>query len=150
MLIGNTLEPSKTSYSWEIAANRVADRVRNTWLENRKIGLSVWEETFSEDPLAIPGLREEGFTNLVGLDYIFRWWGAEDSDALAGELDAIWMIAGDDPSKPVECCKTWVKLADRDFILGLYGAETQKREVNREEFRKAFARWKELFDAKNA
>lgn len=149
MLIGNTLEPSEVSYAWQHAANRLADRVRNVWLENKKLGLPVWEETFSEDPKAIPGLREEGFGELVGLDYIFRWWGADDSDALGGEVDVIWMIAGDEPAKPVESYKTWIKLAERDFILGLYGTENQKRRVNREEFQKAFARWKELFAAMN-
>lgn len=150
MLIGNTLEPSPASFAWQHAANRLADNVRNTWLENKKLGLSVWEETFTEDPKAIPGLREEGFGDLVGLDYIFRWWGAEDSDALAGVVDVIWMVAGDDPKKPVECFKTWVKLAERDFILGLYSTETQKREFNRQEFQKAFACWKELFEARKA
>lgn len=143
MLIGNVLEKTTAESAWELCADKLADRVRDVWLENRKKGLNNWEEAFSEDAAALPGLREEGFGDLVGLDYIFKWWGAEDADELAGEVDVIWKLAGEED---ILCYRSWVKLAQRDFILGLYKAERDKREASRAEYRKAFAQWKELFE----
>ena len=96
MLIGNVLEKTTAESAWELCADKLADRIRDIWQEKRKLGLTVWEETLSEDPAAIPGLREEGFGNLVGLDYIFKGWGADDSDELGGEIDAIWKLAGEE------------------------------------------------------
>lgn len=46
------------------------------------------------------------------------------------------------------CYKTWIRLAERDFILGLYREEGAKREATRKEFRRAFAQWNELFRKK--
>ena len=93
--------------------------------------------------MALTGLREEGFAGLVGLDYIFKWWGSKDSDDLAGELDVIWKVM----DGGVVCYKTWIKFAERDFVLGMHRNEPDKRDVNREEFRSAFAQWRELFAA---
>ncbi len=141
MLIGNVLEKTNGEFAWQLCADKLADRVRTVWLENKGKGLTNWEESFSEDSGAMAGLREEGFAKLVAIDYIFKWWGADDSDALAGEVDVIWKVSDGN----VVCYRSWVKLAERDFVLGLYREERAKREVNREAFREAFAQWKELF-----
>ena len=143
MLIGNVLEKTTAESAWELCADKLADRVRDAWLENNKKGLKNWEVAFSEDAAALPGLREEGFGDLVGLDYIFKWWGAEDVDELAGEIDVIWKVATADE---IVCYRSWAKLAERDFILGLYREERAKREENRKPFRAAFAQWKGLFE----
>ncbi len=143
MLIGNVLEKTTAESAWELCADKLADRIRDIWQKKAKLGLSRWEEAFSEDAEALPGLREEGFRELVGLDYIFKWWGATDSDELAGEIDVIWKLADEEN---ITCYRTWVKLAERDFILGLYKDERAKREANRKAFRDAFAQWKELFE----
>ncbi len=79
---------------------------------------------------------------MVGLDYILRWWGSPDSEELAGELDVMWKIM---TASGIACYKTWIKLADRDFILGLYRDEDAKRTVIRKEFHQAFAQWRDLF-----
>ena len=143
MLIGNVLEKTTAEAAWQLCADKLADRVRDKWQENAKGGLKKWEETFSEDEAAIPGLREEGFANLVGVDYMFRWWGGTDSEELAGQVDVIWKIATE---AEIYCYRTWVKLAERDFVLGLYREERDKRAANREAFREAFAQWKGLFE----
>lgn len=145
MLIGNVLEKTSAEWAWQLCADKLADQVRDSWLVNQKKGVKNWEIGFSEDPGALPGLQKEGFKGLVGLDYIFKWWGAEDSDGLAGEVDVIWKVIGENDDDSVICYRSWVKLAERDFILGLYKDERSKREVNREAFRDAFAQWKELF-----
>ena len=143
MLIGNVLEKTTAESAWELCADKLADRVRDAWLDNTKKGLKNWEESFTEDATALPGLREEGFENLVGLDYIFKWWGAGDADELAGEIDVIWKLATEDE---IVCYRSWAKLAERDFILGIYREERAKREENRKAFRAAFAQWKNLFE----
>lgn len=146
MLIGNVLEKTPAEAAWQLCADKLADWVRTAWQEHKKAGDQKWEDAYHEDPNALPGLREEGFKGVVGLDYIFKWWGAADSEELAGSLDVIWKtIDGENPGG-VSCYRTWIKLADRDFILGLYKEEGAKRDKNREEFRAAFAQWKGLFD----
>ncbi len=143
MLVGNVLEKIDAQSAWELCADKLADDVRDSWLGHHKAGVTKWEESFTEDAAALPGLREEGFKDLVGLDYILKWWGAQDGEELAGEVDVIWktMTGGGD----IVCYRTWVKLAERDFVLGLYKEEAAKREANRNEFRAAFAQWKKLF-----
>jgi len=143
MLIGNVLEKTTAESAWELTADKLADRIRDIWQEKGKLGLVRWEEAFAEDAAALPGLREEGFKDLVGLDYIFKWWGANDSDELAGEIDVIWKLAGEES---IACYRTWIKVAERDFILGLYKDERAKREAARKAFREAFAQWKVLFE----
>ena len=148
MLVGNVLEKTDATAAWQLSADKLADWVRSVWQENTKLGLTAWEAGMPEDPAAFAGLREEGFKDLVGLDYIFKWWGGKgDSDALAGQVDVIWKIIESDG---VATYRTWIKIAERDFILGLYKEEGAKREKNREAFREAFAQWKELFARKNA
>lgn len=142
MLIGNILEKTPAEAAWQLSADKLADWVRTSWQNNTKFGMTAWEETAHEDPLALPGLREEGFSNLVGLDYILKWWGAKDPDDLAGELDVIWKTMNGDN---VVCYKTWIKLADRDLVLGLQNGESAKRDANRATFRDAFVQWKDLF-----
>jgi len=146
MLIGNVLEKTPAVAAWQLSADKLADWARSLWLDNRKAGVTKWEETTCEDPGALPGLREEGFKGLVGLDYIFKWWGAADSEELAGEMDVIWKVVGSDDQGGVACYRTWIKLAERDFILGLYKDENAKREKFREGFRDAFVQWKNLFE----
>lgn len=145
MLIGNVLEKTSAVAAWQLCADKLADVIRTAWQEHTARGDKQWEDAFYEDPNALVGLREEGFHGLVGLDYIFKWWGAEDSDELAGVLDVIWKTI-DGETDEVCCYRTWIKLADRDFILGLYKEEGAKRDRNREEFREAFAQWKKLFE----
>ena len=146
MLIGNVLEETDAVSAWQLCADKLADWSRSVWMENTaKKGLKTWEISIMENPGAIPGLREEGFKGLVGLDYILKWWGPTDSDELGGELDAIWKVMPEDGGE-IECYRTWIRLAGRDFLLGLYKDEGSKREYNREQFRSAFAQWKELFN----
>lgn len=145
MLIGNILEKTRAEAAWQLCADKLADWTRTSWQQHIRDGEKQWEDSTHEDPNAIPGLREEGFKDLVGLDYIFKWWGARDSEELAGVLDVIWKTVGSGEGESVTCYRTWIKLADRDFILGLYREEGDKREYNRAEFRKAFAQWRELF-----
>ena len=142
MLIGNVLEKTPAQAAWQLCADKLADWVRNSYQEHTKLGMKQWEDAYHEDPAALPGLREEGFEGLVGLDYIFKWWGCRDSEELSGQVDVIWKVIEGDH---VACYKTWIKLAERDFILGVYRVEEGKREVNREEFRSAFRQWKDLF-----
>ena len=142
MLIGNVLEKTPAEAAWQLCADKLADWVRSSWQEHTKAGDKQWEDTWHEDPNAMLGLREEGFAGLVGVDYIFKWWGARDSEELAGVLDVIWKVASE---TGIETYRTWIKLADRDFILGLYRDEGDKRAKNREGFRDAFAQWRELF-----
>jgi hypothetical protein len=143
MLIGNVLEKTDADQAWELCADKLADWVRTTWQAHKKIGVPQWEEAFYEDPGALVGLREEGFTGLVGLDYILKWWGSGDLDELAGELDVVWKVMRQDK---VVCYRSWIKLANRDFVLGLYKEEGAKRDANRQAFRQAFAQWKKLFE----
>ena len=142
MLIGNVLEKAPAETAWQLCADKLADMVRSGWLDHRKAGDEQWEDAWFEDPIAITGLREEGFADVVGVDYIFKWWGARDSEELAGVLDVIWKVASE---TGVETYRTWIKFADSDFILGLYREEPDKRAKNREGFREAFAQWLALF-----
>ena len=40
------------------------------------------------------------------------------------------------------------RLADRDFVIGPVREESEKREVNRKEFRRAFAQWEQLYNSR--
>ena len=142
MLIGNVLEKTPADAAWQLCADKLADWVRTSWQDHTKEGERQWEDSWHEDPNAMIGLRAEGFEGLVGLDYIFKWWGADDSEALAGAVDVIWKVVG---SSGFETYRTWIKLAERDFILGLYREEGAKRDKNREGFREAFAQWRQMF-----
>lgn len=144
MLIGSVFEKTSAVAAWELCADKLGDWVRNIWQRNTVAGFPQWEVSEIEDPAAIPGLRAEGFTGLVGIDYIFKWWGSQGNDDLAGIVEVIWKVMPED-SEAITCYKTWVKLAERDFILGLQNSEPAKREANRAEFRRAFARWKEFY-----
>ena len=146
MLVGNVLEKVNAEAVWELCANKLADAIRDIWLKNTGEHVSKWNSAFSEDSAALQGLRDEGFLDLVGLDYIFKWWGASDSEQLAGELDVIWKLLKNDGSgAAVTCYRTWIRLAKRDFLLGLYPDETAKREVSRMALRDAFQQWNKLF-----
>ena len=144
MLIGNVLEKTDAEAAWQVCAAKTADWVRNCWQEHTNAGDRRWEETISEDSDALLGLRAEGFKDLVGMDYIFKWWGADDSEGLAGSLEVMWKVLNEG-GEGISCYRSWIKLAERDFILGLYKEESAKREKNREEFKEAFRQWKELF-----
>ena len=142
MLISEILEKTQKATAAENMASRLADKVRNIWLENRNVGLNKWEENFYEDPDGINFLRDESFPNLQGMDYIFKWWGNDDLEGLAGELEVLWKVKEEGG---VAIYKTWIRFADRDFILGTLREEGQKREVTRNEFKKAFAAWQKLY-----
>lgn len=142
MLISEVLEKTKDTTAAENMASRLADKVRNIWLENRHAGRNKWEENFYEDPDGVNFLRGESFPNLLGIDYIFKWWGNDDIEGLAGELEVLWKVQED---HEVNIYKTWIRFADRDFVLGTTREENQKREINRQEFRTAFATWQKLY-----
>lgn len=145
MLIGNVLEKTPSDAAWQLSADKLADWVRTSFLDHKKQGSEKWEDAMHEDPAVLPGLREEGFEGLVGLDYIFKWWGAGDPEALGGEIDVLWKTVAPSEQDGVRCYRTWIKLAERDFTLGLYPEERVKRERTREAFREAFAQWRKLF-----
>lgn len=145
MLIGKVIEKANVEYSWQIVANKLADLMRNIWLDNRSSGVNEWEQAFGEDPVNIEYMRKEGIKDLVNIEYIFKWWGGADSDELAGQLDVIWAFGNPDTGK-CDYYATWIKLADRDFIVGAAGNEADKRELTRREINSAFASWIELFD----
>ena len=142
MLIGKSIEKIPATTAAENMANRLADRIRNIWLDNTAAGLTQWEEDFYEDPDGIVFLRGESFPKLIGIDYIFKWWGSDDHEGLAGELEVLWKVAGD---PGVDLYKTWIRFGERDFIMGIKDAETERREWNRSEFRKAFAEWETYY-----
>ena len=143
MLLGSIMEKTDAEAAWQLCADKLADWVRTCWQENEEKGVERWEETTHEDPAALPGLREEGFDGLVGLDYILKWWGTNDPDEPAGELDVIWKATG--KSEGVTCYRTWAKLSVKDFILGVYKTEGAKRDANRAAFRDAFAQWRAMY-----
>lgn len=142
MLVGNILEKTDAVSAWQLSADKLSDWVRTCWQAHKAQGETRWEDGVPEDPAALAGLREEGFTGLVGLDYIFKWWGGSDPEELAGVLDVIWKTMEGDT---VVCYRTWIKLAERDFTLALYREEGAKREYSRKAFREAFAQWRQLF-----
>ncbi len=145
MLIGNVLEDIQAEQAWHLCADKLADRVRDIWLQNTGAGIKQWEVGLIEDFNALEGLAEEGAKGLVGLDYIFKWWGGKKPDDMAGEIDVIWKTVSDESSAPLRCRRSWLKVASRDFLLSDYREEYEKREANRAAFREAFALWMELF-----
>ena len=144
MLIGKVIDKANVNYTWEIVADKLADLVRNIWLDNRPAGVKEWEQAFVEDPVNVEYMRKEGVRDLVNIEYIFKWWGNEDSEDLAGQLDVIWAFVNE--SGKCDYYATWIKLADRDFIVGISSDESAKREVTRKDFRAAFKGWIELFE----
>ena len=147
MLVGNVLEKTTAEQTWQICADRIADWVRSRYLYHMQYGDSMWEDTNKEDPASMSGLRDEGFTNVAGLDYIFKWWGGEDPEELGGVLDVIWKTVEPDGKGGVVCYRTWIKLAERDFIMPLCHDEDAARQANRAAFRDAFALWRVLFQS---
>lgn len=145
MLIGKSMEHIPSMTASENMANRLADRIRNIWLEKQAAGQKRWEENFYEDPDGVAFLRSESYPDLVGIDYIFKWWGAEDIEELAGTLEVLWKV---NEGEGVSLYKTWIKFADRDFIMGNIREESDKREANRKEFREAFAQWQQCYLAR--
>ena len=143
MLISNVLEKTPAESAWQLCADKLGDWVRTGWLDHSGQKARQWEDVLHEDPAALIGLREEGFGNIVGLDYILKWWGNVDSEAPAGQVDVIWKVM---ERGGLACYKTWIRLAERDFILALYREEPAKREANRKAFREAFSQWKKLFE----
>ena len=145
MLIGEILEKAPIEESWQLSANKVADTIRNIWLENKAKGISAWEESFEESGEQVERMRKEGFKDVYEIDYIFKWWdNFEDPDGLAGEFNVIWKTENGDEN---HFYKTVCRLANRDFILGTYSTETRKREAFRAEFQQAFNTWRKLFQA---
>lgn len=142
MLISEVMEKTSKTTAAENMANRLADKVRNIWLENTNAGITQWEENFYEDPDGVAFLRSESFPDLVAIDYIFKWWGHKDVEGLAGELEVLWKVKG---KEGMEIYKTWIRFARRDFVIAIAQDETRKREINRKEFRKAFATWQKIY-----
>ena len=142
MLISKVLEKTEKVSASDSMASRLADKVRNIWQENKRAGYDRWEESFYEDPDGITFLRSQSFPKLQGMEYIFRWWDNEDPDGLAGELEVLWKVQADGD---VVIYKTWIRLAPQDFVLGAFKEESQKRDVTRAEFRKAFTQWQALY-----
>ena len=142
MLIGEIMEKTPSVTAAENMANRLADRIRNIWLQKEEAGITSWEENFYEDPEGIQFLRDENFPNLQGIDYIFRWWGGDDLEDLAGDLEVLWKVYR---NGNMELFKTTIRFASRDFCMGNIRGETKKREANRAEYRKAFGMWHALY-----
>jgi hypothetical protein len=142
MLIGEVMEQTPSVTAAENMASRLADRIRNIWLEKKASGTKAWEENFFEDADGISFLRDEGFPNLQGIDYIFRWWGSHDTDEMAGDLEVIWKVR---KGGEMRLFKTTIRFANRDFILAHLSGETRKREATRADFRHAFAIWQKLY-----
>ena len=143
MLVSKSMERIPSMTASENMADRLADRMRNIWLGKRAVGLDRWEENFFEDPDGVAFLRRESYPGLIGIDYIFKWWGANgDLDGLAGELEVLWKV---EENQGVSLYKTWIKLADRDFVMGTIPEESAKRVANRQEFRAAFAQWQKIY-----
>lgn len=142
MQISKVLERTEQVTAAENMANRLADKIRNIWLENQQAGYDRWEENFYEDPDGISFLRSESFPDLQGVDYIFKWWGSKLPDGLAGELEVLWKVK---VGGAVEIYKTWARFAPRDFTMGAISDETQKRETFRKAFRDAFEDWQKLY-----
>lgn len=136
------MEKTPRTIAQENMANRLADRIRDIWLTNRSHGREQWEETFYEDTDGISFLRDESFPHLQGIDYIFKWWGAEAVDGLSGELEVLWKVKA---PEGMNIYKTWIRFADRDFVLGEYSTEERRRAANREAFRGAFAEWQQIY-----
>ena len=142
MLVSNVIEKTKQMAAAENMASRLADKVRNVWQENLHHGRTNWEESFYEDPDGVRFLSEESFPDLQGIDYIFKWWGNDDPDGLAGELEVLWKVR---KNGSIQMYKTWIRLAERDFVLGVARDEPSKRRINREAFCAAFAEWQKLY-----
>lgn len=142
MLIGRVMELTPSVTAAENMANRLADRIRNLWLENVKAGNKQWEVNFFEDPDGVAFLRGESFPHLRGIDYIFQWWGNDRPDGLAGQLEVLWKT---DYTGKMAIYKTTIRFGDRDFIIGPIAEESKKREATRADFRKAFAIWAQLY-----
>ncbi len=143
MLISEVMERTPPMTAAENMADRLADRIRNIWLEHTGADVTAWEENFYEDPDGISFLRSESFPNLQGIDYIFKWWGAEENpEEAAGELEVLWKIR---VGQQVHIYKTWIRMAERDFVLGIYSSESDKRSFTRTVFREAFSKWQRLY-----
>lgn len=140
MLVGITFEQANDITARDVCARHLADEVRNIWLRNRGAKVSQWEEGFYERMDVMDSLRKAGFPHLDSLDYVFKWWGSKDPDGLAGELTVIWKIA-DAATGAIKYYRTYVRLAERDFSLGMNSTETEKREQFRKEFVDAFSSW---------
>ena len=146
MLTGLVFEPAVGLSVLDSCARHLADEIRNIWLRNRDNGIEQWEESFSEKPETMHMLRQEGFPALDSMDYIFSWWGNKDSEGLAGEISVIWHIKKEDGT--IEHYKTWIRLAELDFLKGVSGSEQKKRDEFREDFIKSFRGWKENYPIK--
>ena len=142
MLISKVLEKTEKVTAAENMASRLADRVRNIWMENKQAGYDRWEECFFEDPDGVNFLRSESFPKLQGVEYVFKWWGSEDPDGLAGVVEVLWKVQA---GEAIDIYKSWIRLSPGDFILGAIKEESQKREVTRAAFRKAFADWQKIY-----
>lgn len=142
MLIGEVMELTPNVSAAHNMATRLADKVRNLWLENTNAGYNQWEENFYEDSEGIAFLRRESFPGLVGIDYIFRWWGHADPDGLAGDLQVLWKCSRSDE---MQIYKTTIRFAERDFNKPQIISESSKREEMRADFRKAFDLWQKLY-----
>lgn len=142
MLIGQILEVTPQVSAAENMAARLADRIRNLWLEHDTHGEHRWEDNFYEDPDGIAFLREESFPLLQGIDYIFRWWGADDDEGLAGDLEVLWKVW---INNEMHFYKTTIRFAERDFRKGHTQEEESIRENFKANFRKAFQIWQGLY-----
>lgn len=142
MLVSKVFEKTPKVSASENMSARLADRVRNIWLSSTNKGREPWEENFAEDPEGIAFFREECMPGLQGIDYIFRWWGSDDLEELAGDLEVLWKIYQD---SNMEIYKTTIRFANQDFVMGGIPTESKKREAFKQEFRKAFDSWIKLY-----
>jgi hypothetical protein len=143
MLIGRIFEATPQVTAAENIATRLADRIRNLWLEHVARGEHCWEDNFFEDPDGIVFLRDESFPLLQGIDYIFRWWGNKDDEGLAGDLEVLWKIRF---QEEMHFYKTTIRFAAQDFPLHNHPkGEDEIREAFKVQFRHAFTVWQKLY-----
>jgi hypothetical protein len=143
MLIGHVLERTPSVTAAENMSARLADKVRNLWLEHNKSKDQRWEDNFYEDPDGVAFLRGESFPNLQGIDYIFRWWGSDLDDGLAGDLQVLWKVA---LPEGMTLFKSTIRFAERDFPSVNAKRETQYRDDMRRDFKEAFLLWQSLYE----
>lgn len=146
MLIGQIFEETPHVSAAENIATRLADKIRNLWLEHDSRGELRWEDNLFEDPNGIVFLRREDFPKLEGIDYIFRWWGNEMDDGLAGDLVVLWKINTD--RGDIDFYMTTIRFAERDFPRKRPDQESAFREQFRADFREAFRTWQQLYQEK--
>lgn len=145
MIVSNEFEKMPSNTAGVNMAKHLADSLRAAWLSNTAKGLDRWEFTYFEEPAAIEFVRDENFPNLHGIDYIFKWWGNQDtqSENTSGQLEVIWKVYSKDDA--ISLYRTYIYFSDYDFELGMLENETARRESFENKIVQVFADWEEEY-----